>query len=218
MAEGSASLERLCEGLQRSADEERRRLARQLHDSASQTLAAASMRLSLLESEAGLSAPAREELAHAQRLIAECVRELNDLSHVLHPPLLGDRGLSAALRALARRLGEPRLRLELVVPPPLAPPVEVALYRLAEQALAGPPTPLFAESAPVTAQLAVGGEGEAERKVVSLTLEGQPHGEDGALTLLSLRQRCRALGGSLRVRRAATLLRIEARLPVTGRP
>ena len=100
----SVLLGRLCRELQRATDEERGRLARSLHDSAAQTLAAASINLALIEGETGpLSARARRRLGAAQALVAACNRELRDLSHAMHPPLLAELGLSAALGALARR-------------------------------------------------------------------------------------------------------------------
>ena len=80
-------------------DEERRRLARELHDSAGQLLAALSMKLTPLESEASTtrshSAKAIEE---SLGLVDELSRELRTVSHLLHPPLLDEVGLSSALR------------------------------------------------------------------------------------------------------------------------
>jgi two-component system, NarL family, sensor kinase len=205
---GGATLERLCRQLQRAADEQRRQLARQLHDSTSQTLSAASMRLSLLEQELGtLPAPAHEALADVQALIADSVRELATLSLALHPPLLGEGGLAAALRTLAQRLGEGRLRLRLAPLPRLDPAGELAFYRLLEQTLADAPGMAFADGAAITAEIAGAGAS------VVAVLQGPPAPAAAALTMQSLRQRFRALGGSFHVRRTAESLRIDARAP-----
>jgi signal transduction histidine kinase len=207
----AGKLERLCLALQRSADEQRRGAARRLHDSSSQALSAASMRLSLLEHELEpLPAAARAALAEAQALISDSVRELSELSRALHPPLLGEGGLPGALRGLAQRLGEGRVRLALAPLPPLAPVGELAIYRLLEETLAAT-APVFAAQAAVSARVGAAGAS------ASATLAGPPAGDGSdpafALVVQSLQQRFRALGGRLRVRRTAALLVLDAAAP-----
>jgi two-component system, NarL family, sensor kinase len=209
----TASLARLCAWLQRAGDEERQRLARRLHDSTAQTLAAASMNLTLVERSAAALAPAaRTALARAQELLAASCREIGDLSYGLYPLLPGENGLASALRALAARPGGARLRPSVEVAAPLAPEIELSIYRLVEEALAG----AFTDGEPVTAQI-----GSSGRTWVVVTLRGRARpAADRELTTLALRQRARALGGRLRIKHTRgegtqgpqTL--IEARLPV----
>src|SRR5215467_7412666 len=78
-------------------DEERRRIARELHDSAGQTLAALSMNLMPLETDGGLSTRAAKAVKESLELVAGLSRELRTISHLLHPPLLDEVGLASAL-------------------------------------------------------------------------------------------------------------------------
>jgi len=80
-------------------DEERRRIARELHDSAGQILAALSMNLTPLESEHGRTSPgAAKAVEESLRLVNELSKDLRTISYLLHPPLLDEVGLSSALR------------------------------------------------------------------------------------------------------------------------
>ena len=81
----------------RLQDEERRRIARSLHESAAQTIAALSMNLQRME-RMSLPPHAAETLADSLELVTQCSREIRTLSHLLHPPLLEEAGLPASLR------------------------------------------------------------------------------------------------------------------------
>jgi signal transduction histidine kinase len=200
-----ASLARVRAGFQRAIDEERRKLARSLHDSALQTLTAAAMNLSLAEREAAsLSAQGRQAVADAQALIESCGRELRELSQALFPSLLGSAGLGPALRWLARQRGEERLRLELEELPRFGVSVELAAYRLVEEALTG----LFDEGGHVRARVRAAAE-----DVLELTMEGPRRSADAQSADLAIRQRIRGVGGRLRMRSVAAGLRFEVRFP-----
>jgi signal transduction histidine kinase len=190
--------------LQRAADEERRRLARTLHDSALQTLTAASMNFSLVERESGaLSAQGRQALADGQALLEDCGRELRALSNELFPALLGTAGLSPALRWLAGKHGPERVRLELATLPRYGASVELAAYRLVEEAVAS----FYADQGQVRVQAV-----PALADVLEITMEGPapPNGEDPGL---KLRQRLRDLGGRARTRLTSRSLRIQVSFP-----
>jgi len=80
-------------------DEERRRIARELHDSAGQVLAALSMNLAPLESPNGqIPAAAAEAISESLRLVNELSTQLRTISHLLHPHLLSEVGLRSALQ------------------------------------------------------------------------------------------------------------------------
>jgi signal transduction histidine kinase len=191
------SLEDLCQRLQRDADEERHRIARSLHDSSSQTLSAAAMSLSLVHAEAARLSPAGQRaLIEAQSLIADCSRELRDLSQGLHPPLLADAGLGPALRTLARRLGPARLDLRVTDLSRFDPAVELAAYRFVEESASH----IFSPPGRVSGRVEQTPEGG-----LSISLEG-PDGELG----MAVRQRVSGVGGRLLEERSAGRLHVEA--------
>jgi signal transduction histidine kinase len=202
----ATSLARLRAGFQRAVDEERRKLARSLHDSALQTLTAAAMNLSLAEREsAGLSPQGRQAVADALTQIEACGRELRELSHALFPSLLGSAGLGPALRWLARQRGEGRLVLDMGTLPRYSVSIELTAYRLIEESLGG----LFEESGPVKVHM----DSSAE-DVLEITLEGPARRtENGQVADLTLRQRIRAVGARLRTRVVTAGLRVEVRFP-----
>jgi signal transduction histidine kinase len=205
-APSTASLARLRAGFQRAVDEERRRLARALHDSALQTLTAAAMNLSLAEKEsAAMSEQGRQAVIDAQALIESCGRELRELSHELFPSLLGSAGLGPALRWLARQRGEDRLVLDLEELPRVSVSIELAAYRLVEESMGG----LFEPTAPLRVRVH-----PAAEDVLEITMEGAARRmENGQIADLAMRQRIRAVGGRLRSRTTSTGLRVEVRFP-----
>src|SRR5580692_11371084 len=126
--------------LMSSQDEERRRIARDLHDSAGQNLAALAMTLSRIEDEAKRD-PVRlsQTVTDARELIEDLSKEIRTTSYLLHPPMLDELGLSSALgwylEGLEQRSG---LSIELNIPAVfgrLAPDVELAIFRLVQECL-----------------------------------------------------------------------------------
>jgi PAS domain S-box-containing protein len=92
-------LRELSARLMQVQDEERRRIARDLHDSTGQALALLSMNLSVLEMEAGRSSPELAKgLSENAAIVRQISTELRTLSYLLHPPLLEEMGLESALR------------------------------------------------------------------------------------------------------------------------
>jgi signal transduction histidine kinase len=118
-----------------AADAERRRIERDLHDGAQQRLVAVALTLRLAESRlksdpasaAPLIAKAREEAQLA-------IKELRDLAHGIHPAVLSERGLGAALEALATRSPVP-VEVTGVPAAPIDPAVEAAAYFVTAEAL-----------------------------------------------------------------------------------
>jgi signal transduction histidine kinase len=89
-------------------DEERRKLERNIHDGAQQQLVALSVKLRLADAMAERDvAKTRELLADLQREAQEALEDLRDLARGIYPPLLADRGLTAALEAQARKAAMP---------------------------------------------------------------------------------------------------------------
>ena len=115
-------------------DEERRRIARELHDTTGQNLAALSINLSLVLGTARIDSRTRDALNESIALVDSSVREIRAMSYLLHPPLLDELGLVSALRAYAEgRSIDLDLPLEM---PRLPQPVEIALFRMVQEAAA----------------------------------------------------------------------------------
>lgn len=199
--------------LQGVADEQRRRLARRLHNSAQQSLAAASMSLSLLERQsADFSPAARQILTETMRVVATCNQELREISHALYPPLLEGMGLVPALRGLASRLGMHRVGLTIQPLPPVEPARALTIYLLIEEAL----EQAFAPDGVVDVHLrplppmVTGG-------ALGVSLSGDAAGELVANPVISrLRLRTTVGGGQLRVRQTAGRLRLDVRFAHTS--
>jgi len=134
-------LQQLSGRLLRLRDEERRRLARELHDSTAQSMAALSLNLSMLaKSSANLVGENRHPLLADCAALADSVsRELRTQSYLLHPPLLDERGLRSALcwflEGFMTRSG---IQVEIDIAPEIArldPVVELTIFRVVQESL-----------------------------------------------------------------------------------
>ncbi|CAN5303754.1 hypothetical protein BH10PSE4_BH10PSE4_13690 [soil metagenome] len=131
-----AALGRATAALLHAEDDERRRIARELHDGTAQYLTGAKLMLGNQKVEGR----AEELRLEVQTLLTSALDEIRSLSYVLHPPALEDLGLGPALRQLAdgfaRRTG---LSMRIAIAddfPKMAAATEIALYRVAQEALA----------------------------------------------------------------------------------
>jgi PAS domain S-box-containing protein len=196
-----------------AGDTERRRLERNLHDGAQQRLVALSLSLRIalakLDSD---PAGAREVLAGAGDELGLALAELRELARGLHPAVLTDRGLRAAVEMLAGRSPVP-VEIAEVPDERLPEPVEAAAYYLIAEALTN--VAKYAQASTVRVRVSATGE----RVVVEVSDDGlggaDPAGGSG---LRGLADRVEALGGTLAVVSSAgagTSLRAE--IPVPGR-
>jgi signal transduction histidine kinase len=131
-----AALGRATAALLHAEDDERRRIARELHDGTAQYLTGAKLMLGGLKVD-GRADKVRVEV---ETLLANALEEIRSLSYVLHPPALEELGLGPAIRQMAegfaRRTGL-NLRIDIAGDlPKLARATEIALYRVAQEALA----------------------------------------------------------------------------------
>ena len=141
--EQEQSLRDLSHRLLRLQDEERRRIARELHDSSAQSLAALAINLSILKQRISTPDPvARKALADSNALAKQCSLEISNLSHLLHPPLLDEAGLSHALRSYAHGITlRNGIRVDLNLSPQLEKAgqlprdIETAVFRVAQECL-----------------------------------------------------------------------------------
>jgi signal transduction histidine kinase len=126
--------------LLRLQDEERRRIARELHDSVGQALAAMSMNIAkVFKERTALSPEARKCVEENEALVAETAAEIRTLSHLLHPPLLDEAGLEFALNWLVDGFAQrSNIAVEVEVSQPferLAVDLELAIFRIVQECL-----------------------------------------------------------------------------------
>jgi signal transduction histidine kinase len=130
-AELAASRARLVE----AADEARRRIERDLHDGAQQRLVAAALELTILDKQIDPdSEAAKSALARAREHLDHGLGELRDLARGIHPAVLTERGLEAAVIALIQRAPVP-VDVEVEVPERLDGGIEAAAYFVVSEAL-----------------------------------------------------------------------------------
>lgn len=176
-----------------AAQEERRRLERDLHDGAQERLIALSLELGLLQSSLDGDPDARHRLEHARREVTVSMQELRDIARGLHPAVVSGHGLAVALESVAARTAMP-LELRVDGLPRLPEPVEVAAYYVVCESLANTGKHADARSAVVEARLAGG------TLVVEVTDDGVGGADPGRGSgLRGLADRVEALDGRLRV-------------------
>jgi signal transduction histidine kinase len=177
-----------------AADEARRRIERDLHDGTQQQLVSLLLDLRAVQAAA---APQLAELEGGLSGIADRIEgvfdQVREISHGIHPAILSERGLPAALRALARRSAVP-VELDLRVERRLPDQVEVAAYYAVSEALAN--AAKHAQASAVQVELGT------DDTMVRLAIRddgigGADPGQGSGLT--GLRDRIEAVGGTLKV-------------------
>lgn len=219
-----SALRRLSGRLLRLQDEERRRIARELHDTIAQQLAALIMYLSVLQQEqAALSAAAREALKEALALVEQCSRQTRTFSYLLHPPLLDEAGLLSALRwyadGFSRRSG---IAVRLEVPAQLERmprEAETTLFRIVQESL----TNVHRHSGSASAEIALSRRGEEIWLEVRDFGRGIPPDTMERLAscaamlgvgIAGMRERIKQLGGRLEIESSSGGTTVRAILPV----
>ncbi|MGA9527396.1 MAG: PAS domain S-box protein [Terriglobales bacterium] len=220
------SLRMLTGRLLRMQDEERRRIARELHDSAGQLLAAISMNLtpleSRLESSNGHDTAASNAIRESLALVSELTGELRTISHLLHPPLLDEVGLSSALRVYIEGFTDrSKIDVDFEIPEDfgrLPQDLETAIFRVVQESL----TNIHRHSESTVAKVRVArlvsevmveiadkGKGIPPEKRKTMDSSGLP-----GVGISGMRERIRQLGGTLEVESNRNGTVITARLPV----
>lgn len=129
---------RLGRSVLRVQEDERRKLARELHDGIGQNLTALKHRLGQLGAALPADPMLRGQLDDAIALCADTLDDTRELSRLLRPPILDDLGLEPALQWLARSQGEAsglRIAVEIEPLPPLDDDLQTLLFRIAQEAL-----------------------------------------------------------------------------------
>jgi PAS domain S-box-containing protein len=187
------------------ADEERKRIQRNLHDGAQQRLTGVLLTLGRVR-----EAPAQrvEMLDQAIDELAAGLQDIRELAGGLHPSVLTERGLGAALQALALAAPVP---VELLALPdaPLSEPIEATAYYLVAEAVANVHKHADATSIVVRASTTV------DALSIEVTDDGVGGADDEGSGLRGLADRVEALGGSLRVESpAGGGTRLSATIPL----
>jgi PAS domain S-box-containing protein len=203
-------------------DEERRHIARELHDSAGQTLAALGMNLALLSQHAQDNpALLTKDVADAQDLVQQLTREIRTTSYLLHPPMLDESGLSYALRWYVQGLEErSELNIELKIPENferLSAEMELVIFRLVQECLtnihrhSGSKTALILvvrEADKIHVEVQDHGRGMSQERLAEVQSQGTGVGIRG------MRERVWQVHGELTIESNALGTRILATFPV----
>lgn len=209
-------------------DDERRRIARELHDGLGQDLAAAKMVLEGIPQNGHAAAPRAESILEASTLIGGAIQQVRSISHLLHPPLLDEVGLQSALQwyleGFTKRSG---IETSIDVQPPefprLAPELETAIFRIIQEALTNVFRHSGAHRAWVTLSrqeaLAFSSVRDDGKGVPAGVLEFAP-GLIG-IGISGMKRRVKELGGELRLLNAEPGTIVEVSIPtefVTASP
>jgi PAS domain S-box-containing protein len=208
-------------------DEERRRVARELHDGAGQLLAALSMNSSAIsEEKAKLSPEAARGVEENHSLIDQAISEIRTVSYLLHPPLLDEVGLKSALSEYVNGFGQrSRICVSLEFPSDLERlphVVELSLFRIVQECL----TNIHRHSGSATARvrlLHVPGEIQLEvadegRGIDPEIQEKFFAGRSTGVGLHGMRERVRQIGGALQIHSNGKGTAVRVFLPVREPP
>jgi len=211
-------LQKLSGELLRVQDEERRRMARTLHDELGQELVALKLELDTARtSENGRS----QNLLHATELASSALQKVRNMSYLLHPPLLDESGLLPALHWYFEGLqsrGQLRITFEYrpALFPRLAPEIETAIFRIIQEAL----TNIYRHSQSNDARIELIQETESVIVRIRDFGKGIPESTIGpayvaGVGISGMRERVKQLNGELRISRAEPGTLVQATLPTT---
>jgi PAS domain S-box-containing protein len=207
-------------------DEERRRFARELHDTAGQSLSALRMTSDALKRALPLDSQAGKLCEDIDVLAEEALNEIRTTSHLLHPPLLDEIGFASAARwfveGLAKRSGM-KIDVEIPFSERLPEDLELALFRVLQESL----TNIHRHSGSPTAHIRCEQVGDC----VTLTIKDSGKGiapdvldryqREGVATgvgLAGMRERVRELGGNLQIESSAGGTQVIVSVPVAAPP
>ncbi len=219
----SQQLEMLNARMTMLQDEERRHMARELHDSVGQLLAALSMNSGIVQAESHkLSPRAARCVAENAAMVEEINRQIRTISHLLHPPLLDEAGLASALRWYIDGFSErSKIEAKLHIPSNferLPKEMELSIFRMVQECLtnihrhAASPTAairITQENGHLTVEIEDAGKGFPLEKQLALESSAQT-----GVGLRGMRERLRRLGGTLDIQSEGHGTRVTATLPV----
>jgi PAS domain S-box-containing protein len=208
--------------LMKVQDDERRRIARELHDSAGQTLTVLGMSLAQLVDRAEGTAPdLAKEGKDIEATVRQLHREIRTTSYLLHPPLLDETGIASALNMYVEGLAE---RSDVAITLDVADSVgrlpsnmELAIFRLVQECL----TNIYRHSGSKTALIRIVRDGDSIRidvrdrgKGISpeRLLEVQSHGS--GVGIMGIRERIRQFHGEIKIESDSSGTSVTANIPI----
>ena len=221
LRESNGRLQRLSRDLLRAQDYERRRIARELHDSTSQILTALSINLSRLEAPEMEPDRRKQVLSDTKELAAACFAEIRTVTYLLHPPLLDELGLASALQSYAQGFNDRTgIHVEVKIPPDfgrLSNEMEATLFRIAQEGLANvhrhsgsPLAVIWLEREADKVRLTLQDRGRGLPKVA----QGQSKGfVRFGIGITGMRERAEQLGGRLELTSNDTGTKLAVTLP-----
>jgi signal transduction histidine kinase len=204
-------------------DEERRRLGRELHDSAGQMLAALHINLGVIAQRTRQDPGLASKVADSASLADQVITEIRTLSYLLHPPMLDEAGLASAVEWYVRGFSErSKIAVRMKIDPGLPrfpTDVETAIFRIVQESLvnihrhSGSRTAFISlRASSAGATLIIRDEGRGLPPQVVKNLE---EGSAGiGVGIGGMRERARQLGGSIEIRSASPGTLVEVNLPV----
>jgi signal transduction histidine kinase len=218
----------------RAQEEERRRIARDLHDSTGQNLIAAMLLAGRVEN--AVPETARSAFRQLENMLQQSIREVRTVSYLLHPPLLDEAGLGLALRNFINGfIDRTGIAVDLEVSPELdrlAPETELVLFRVVQEALGN----IARHSMSKTALIRLDRRSTPTAKTAVLTIEDAGKGMPGAafkrplgsrsddrvpptgVGLASMRERLHQIGGQLEIDSAVGHTTLTASIPIRAEP
>jgi len=218
----SEQLRDLSQRLLRAQDEERKHIARELHDSAGQTLTVLSMNLAQIAHETGrATAQMRKQVEASQELVQQLHQEIRTTSYLLHPPLLDESGLASALawyiEGLSKRSG---LEIDISIAEDfgrISRDMELVVFRLVQECLTNIHRHSGAKRALIRVMrdegrlhLEVEDDGKGMRPEQLATVQAGGHG----LGIRGMRERARQFQGNLKIDSNASGTKVSVVIPL----
>jgi len=203
-------------------DDERRRIARELHDSVGQMLAALTMNLSTVRLDVERLVKTAHALSDSENLVQEMSTEVRTISHLLHPPLLDEAGLLSALRWYVEGFSQrSKIDVDLDLPEHfgrLPRESETAIFRVVQESLtnihrhsgsSAARIRLRQRDSEIAVEISDKGKGIPPEKREEMSSAGTP-----GVGIRGMRERLRQLGGTLDLTSNATGTVVTVRLPI----
>ncbi len=217
------SLRELSSRLQQIRDEERRQIARELHDSVGQLLAALAMNIAVVQSQCHkLDSAGARAVSENAAMVEQISREIRTISHLLHPPLLDVAGLASALRWYVDGFSErSKIRVDVEIPEQfgrLSDEMEIAIFRMVQECLTNihrhsggtsAAIRIHEEEHEVLVEVRDQGKGIPLEKQLELSSSGRT-----GVGFRGMRERLRQLGGTLEIRSDNAGTTVSATLPL----
>jgi signal transduction histidine kinase len=221
----TAALRTLSQRLRKAQDEERRRVARDLHDSTSQTLTGLKMNIATLQKQFENDQPTSAALTDIADIADQALQEIRTTSYLLHPPLLDEAGLASAARWYMEGFSERSgIRVTLHFPSDserLPNDVEMVLFRVLQESLTNVHRHSGASIVNIRLERSVGavnfevhdnGHGIAPDLLDRL----QKTGTDTGVGLAGMRERINDLNGQLEMESSSSGTTLRVRVPLAS--